>query len=676
MFFRVLELPFVLILLLISFAASEDPGFVYNNFKDASGLSFDGMAETTPSGLLRLTNHTKQQKGHALYFNPFQFRNPSSNGNTTNSNTTAVYSFSTTFVFSIVPKTGESLSGHGIAFFIAPPSGLLGAFPSQFLGLFNDTSNGDSANHVVAVELDTIYNAEFNDINDNHIGIDINGLRSIKSAPAMYVSKDGSGKRDLSLRSGEPMQVWVDYDGVKKQFDVTLAPIKVPKPNVPLLTLFLDLSPILLDSNYVGFSSATGSSLTSHYILGWSFKINGQAPPLDPSQLPKSPPTRPRKKPKTLTIGLPIIVVILGLLMIFGFVHIIIRKRKFSDAKIEDWEHNYLSHRYKYKHLYIATKGFRKEEVIGVGGFGKVYKGVLPTSKIEVAIKRVSPDSKQGMAEFIAEIVSVGQFWHKNVVRLLGYCRHNGELLLVYDLMSGGSLEKFLFGTLNPPIVLDWNQRFKIVKGIASGLLYLHEECEKVVIHRDIKASNVLLDGQMEAKLSDFGLARLHDRGTDGQTTLVAGTLGYIAPEATRTRKATTSTDVFAFGAFLLEVVCGRRPLEPRKNETEEDFCLFDWVLSSWKNGAILETRDPKLGSEYNMEEMELVLKLGLLCSHIVPESRPRMKQVFLYLEGDALFPESELWTLNMIVGLSRNVGHARGESLLEDLNMSYSSTV
>ncbi|GAV76555.1 Pkinase domain-containing protein, partial [Cephalotus follicularis] len=296
---------------------------------------------------------------------------------------------------------------------------------------------------------------------------------------------------------------------------------------------------------------------------------------------------------------------------------------------LEDWEHEYGPHRFKFKDLYIATKGFKDKELLGTGGFGRVYRGVLPTNKIEIAVKRVSHESRQGMREFVAEIISIGRLRHRNLVQLLGYCRRKGELLLVYDYMPNGSLDKYLYD--QPNVTLNWNQRFRVLKGVASGLLYLHEEWEQVVIHRDIKASNVLLDGELNGRLGDFGLARLYDHGTDPQTTHIVGTLGYLAPEHTRTGKATTSTDVFAFGAFLLEVACGKRPIEPRL----EDFILVDWVLSFWYRGEILGAKDPNLGTDYVAAEVELVLKLGLLCSHSEPTARPSMRQVIQFLEGD-----------------------------------------
>nr|POF01828.1 l-type lectin-domain containing receptor kinase iv.2 [Quercus suber] len=586
----------ILLPLLISVVGSQDTNFIYNGFRSVN-LSLDGNATITSNGLLELTDDNEQQMGHAFYPTPISFKNSLND---------SAFSFSTTFVFAIASGY-PALKGQGIAFVISPTRGRPGALPNQYLGLFNETNNGNATNHVVAVELDTIRNQEFKDINDNHVGVDINGMVSENSSLAGYYADSGAFM-NLTLISGNPMQVWVEYDGVKKQLNVTLAPIDVGKPKFPLLSLSRDLSPIINKTMYVGFSSTNGPFLTFHYILGWSFKMNGKAQELALSQLPKLP---------------------------RGATYVIKRKRKFAEL-VEDWEVDYGPHRFKYKDLYIATKGFRDKELLGSGGFGKVYKGVLTTSKIEIAVKKVSHESRQGMREFVAEIVSIGRLRHRNLVPLLGYCRRKGELLLVYDYLSNGSLDKYLFD--QPQVTLSWSQRFKVIKGVASGLFYLHEGWDQVVIHRDVKASNVLLDGELNGKLGDFGLARLYDHGTDPQTTHVVGTLGYLAPEHTRSGKATTSTDVFAFGAFMLEVACGRRPIQA--NGPSEDSILVEWVFFHLSQGEIMEARDPSYGTSYVAEELELVLKLGLMCSHSEATARPSMRQVVQYLEGDVPFPD------------------------------------
>ncbi|XWS55637.1 hypothetical protein CRYUN_Cryun09bG0018100 [Craigia yunnanensis] len=642
----------ILLNLLISLAAANDVDFIFSGFRSAN-LSLDGIAEFTSNGLLKLTNETRQQKGHAFYPHLVNLKN-STNG--------SVFSFSTTFVFAIVSEY-QSLSGHGIAFVIAPTRGLPGALPSQYLGLFNGSNNGNFTNRVVAVELDTIQSREFADINDNHVGIDINGLNSNSSFEAGYYEDSSRQFKKLTLISGQRMQVWVEYHGLEKRMDVTLAPFNVPKPKTPLLSLSRDLSSIVNNEMYVGFSSSTGSVLTSHYVLGWSFKINGQPQELTLSQLPKLPRLGPKKRSRFLTIGLPLIFVSLVLAAVSGVVYFIRWKRKFAEV-VEGWELEYGPHRFKFKDLYMATKGFKDKELLGAGGFGRVYRGILPTSKLEVAVKRISHESRQGMKEFVAEIVSLGRLRHRNLVQLLGYCRRESELLLVYDYMPNGSLDKYLHD--QPKVTLNWRQRFRVIKGIASGLFYLHEEWEQIVIHRDVKASNVLLDGELNGRLGDFGLARLYDHGTDPQTTHVVGTLGYLAPEHTRTGKATRFTDVFAFGAFLLEVACGRRPIEAPS--PTEDGILVDWVYSCWYKGDILAAKDPNLGTDCVAEEVELVLKLGLLCSHSEPQGRPTMRQVVQFLEGDIPFPEMPSLSLS-----SKGLTFAHREGF-DDFAMSYTS--
>ncbi|CAL2268155.1 unnamed protein product [Prunus armeniaca] len=620
----------LVIVILVSLAAAEGLNFTYNGFLSAN-LSLDGVAQVTSNGLLKLTNDSGNDNvlGHAFYPNPVTFKN--------SSNATA-FSFSTTFVFAIRSEFGLRLGGQGIAFVIAPTRGLPGGSLIQYLGVFNETNNGNASNHIFAVELDPIQNPEFGDINNNHVGIDINGLRSVNSTPAGYHALNNGGFRNLTLISGKPMQVWVEYDGIQKQINVTLGPINVDKPHIPLLSLKYDLSTVLNTTMYVGFSSTAGAVFTSHYVLGWSFEMNGQAPELVLSQLPKLPRIGPKKISNFLTVGVPVTSVSLVLLAISSLIYAIRRKKKFAEL-LEDWELEYGPQRFKYEELYMATKGFREKELLGTGGFGKVYKGILPSSKIEIAVKRVSHESRQGMKEFVAEIASIGRLRHRNLVSLLGYCRRKGELLLVYDYMPNGSLDRYLYD--RPTVTLNWSQRFRVITGVASGLFYLHEEWEQVVIHRDVKASNVLLDGELNARLGDFGLARLYDHGTDPQTTHIVGTLGYLAPEHIRSGRATTSTDVFAFGAFLLEVACGRRPIEAQG--PDQDLILVDWVFSFWNRGAILEARDQNLSSEFVAEEVELVLKLGLLCSHSEPTARPSMRQVVQYLEGDIALPELSL---------------------------------
>uniref|UniRef100_A0A6N2LCG5 non-specific serine/threonine protein kinase n=1 Tax=Salix viminalis TaxID=40686 RepID=A0A6N2LCG5_SALVM len=599
--------------------AQEENQFIYHGFTGAN-LLLDEIAKIHPNGLLQLTNTSKRQIGRAFFPFPLQF-------STSLFNNSRPFSFSTQFVFAMVPEL-PSLGGQGIAFTVSPSVNFTGAFATQYFGILNSTSNGLSSNHLLAVELDTVPSPDLKDITDTHVGIDVNSVISIDSAPVTYFSDEEKENKSLSLISGNMMSLWIDYDEVERLLNVTVAPITRTKPTLPLLSTSLNLSSVMLDSMYVGFSSSTGAVASSHYIL------SGQAQSLDVSKLPSLPPQRkPGRKPY-LRIAVPAIAAIILLIAISGAAYII--RRKTYEELREDWEQEYGPQRFSYKDLYKATKGFAARELLGSGGFGMVYRGVLPSSNIQVAVKKVSHDSRQGTKEFVAEIVSMGRLRHRNLVQLLGYSRRKGELLLVYDYMPNGSLDKLLFRNDTP--ILNWVLRYQILRGVGSALLYLHEEWEQVVLHRDVKASNILLDGDFNGRLGDFGLAKFYDRGSNPQTTRVVGTVGYIAPEVTRTGRATTSSDVFAFGAFMLEMACGRKPIEPE--QSAEKMILVDWVLDSWKKGDILRTCDPRLEGNYVVEEMELVLKLGLLCSFPTPAARPSMSQVSQYLDGNASLPE------------------------------------
>jgi serine/threonine protein kinase len=600
--------------------------FLYLGFT-GTNLSLDDTATVTSKGVLQVTNGTINRKGHAFHPTPLHFRKPP-NG--------MVQSFSVTFVFGI-RSSYLSMSRQGLAFVIAPNKNFSDALPNQYLGLTNMVKNNKPTNHFLAIELDTVENMEFNDIDSNHVGIDINGLDSIQSHSAGYYDDMNGSFHSISLNSGEAMQVWLEYCGETKQINVTIGSLEMEKPARPLMSTTYDLSTVIQESSYVGFSASTDEIDTRHCVLGWSFSMNRPAQKINIGKLPKLPGNSPKPHSKLLDIILSIASA--SFIVVVGTAIILLIKRRLRYAELkESWEVEFGPHRFSYKDLYHATDAFHDKNLLGAGGFGKVYKGVLQSSRQEIAVKKVSHESRQGIKEFICEVVSIGHIRHRNLVQLLGYCRRKGELLLVYDYMSNGSLDKYLYCVEGKP-TLNWEQRFHIIKGIASGLLYLHEKWEKVVIHRDIKASNVLIDSEMNGYLGDFGLARLYDHGTDLQTTHVVGTMGYIAPELASTGKASPLTDVFAFGTFLLEVVCGQRPVN-HKAEDDQEAVLVDWVLEHWRKGLLTETVDMRLRGNYNVDEASLVLKLGLLCSHPFTNVRPNMQQVMLFLDYELPLPE------------------------------------
>ncbi|KAL0873020.1 hypothetical protein Bca101_022725 [Brassica carinata] len=614
--------PVILLLLLQFFSKkavsqSEEGEFGFNGYLYNSY----GIANLDSNGLLTLTNSTSYKTGQVFYNLPVRFKN-SKNG--------IVSSFSTTFVFAIVPE----YHGHGMTFVICPTKGLPYGSSAQHLGLFNLTNDGDPSNHIVAVEFDTFRNQEFGDIDSNHVGIDINGLQSEIASTAGYYKEDGTFK-NMSLEKRKPIQAWVEYDSSRTQLNVTLHPPHLPKPKIPLLSLTKDLSPYLLESMYVGFTSSTCRLRSSQYILGWTFKLNGEASNLDISRLPKLPDDDNQESGLKRILAISLSLTGFAVLVFLAISFMLFLKRKKLMEVLEDWEVQFGPHRFAYKDLYVATKGFKNSELLGKGGFGKVYKGTLLTSKIDIAVKRVSHDSRQGMREFVAEIATIGRLRHPNLVRLLGYCRRKGELYLVYDCMPKGSLDKFLYN--------KQEQSLACLVAKVQG----YQRCSFwSLLFSPTVGSSYHSQGQtskhssMNAKLGDFGLAKLCDHGIDPQTSNVAGTFGYISPELSRTGKASTSSDVFAFGVLMLEITCGRRPVLPRASSPSQ-MVLTDWVLDCWED-EILRVVDERLKHDddtYIEEQITMVLKLGLLCSHPVAAIRPSMSSVVQFLDGVAQLP-------------------------------------
>ncbi|CAN7005950.1 unnamed protein product [Brassica rapa subsp. trilocularis] len=606
---------------LISPSSQQETSFVYQNFTSQENLYLDASAKVLlPSGLLQLTNTSDYQMGRAFHKKPIQL----------------ITSFSTHFVCALVAKPGVE-PGHGLTFLISPSLDFSYAESTRYLGAFNA-----SRSPALAVELDTIWNPEFNDIKvrGGHVGIDVNDPISIAVAPASYYSKGGNVS--LNLLSGNPIQVWVDYDG--SMLNVSLAPLEVEKPSRPLLSHPINLSDIFPNRSklFVGFSAATGNSVCDHYILWWSFTTSGggSLEKLDISKLPQVP--HPTSHPKKLPQWIIIMIVCLGVAVLAVLAGVYFhRRKKFSEVS-ETWEKEFDAHRFSYKSLYKATKGFSKDEFLGKGGFGEVYRGKLPQGR-EIAVKRVSHNGDEGVKQFVAEVVSMRCLKHRNLVPLFGYCRRKRELLLVSEYMPNGSLDEHLFDEAKR--ILSWKERLVVVKGIASALWYLHTGADQVVLHRDIKASNIMLDEEFNGRLGDFGMARFHEHGGSAATTAAVGTVGYMAPELI-TMGASTGTDVYAFGVFMLEVTCGRRPVEPQL-EVEKRH-MIKWVCECWKKDSLLNAIDPRLGDEFSPEEVEMVMKLGLLCSNIVPESRPTMEQVVLYLNENMPLPDFSPYTLGI----------------------------
>ncbi|XP_070675448.1 probable leucine-rich repeat receptor-like serine/threonine-protein kinase At3g14840 [Malus domestica] len=287
--------------------------------------------------------------------------------------------------------------------------------------------------------------------------------------------------------------------------------------------------------------------------------------------------------------------------------------------------------KFTFKQLKAATTNFDKANKIGEGGFGSVYKGILADGTM-IAVKQLSSKSKQGNREFVNEIGMISALQHPHLVSLYGCCIEGNQLLLVYEYMENNSVAHALFGAGKSRLKLDWPTRHKICIGIARGLAYLHEESRLKVVHRDIKATNVLLDKNLNPKISDFGLAKLDEEDNTHISTRIAGTFGYMAPEYAMRGYLTDKADVYSFGILVLEIVSGRNNTSYRTKA--ECFYLLDWATLLKAQGNLLDLVDPRLGSNFNKKEMMVTINVALLCSSVTSAVRPTMSSVVSMLEG------------------------------------------
>ncbi|XP_042026367.1 putative proline-rich receptor-like protein kinase PERK6 [Salvia splendens] len=290
---------------------------------------------------------------------------------------------------------------------------------------------------------------------------------------------------------------------------------------------------------------------------------------------------------------------------------------------------------FSYNDLAAATGGFAQANLLGQGGFGYVHKGVLPNGK-EVAVKSLKQNSGQGEREFQAEVDIISRVHHRHLVSLVGYCISGSQRMLVYEFVPNSTLEDHLHAPESPPI--QFSTRLKIALGSARGFAYLHEDCHPKIIHRDIKAANILLDNNFEAKVADFGLAKLSSETSTHISTRIMGTFGYLAPEYASSGKLTDKSDVYSFGIVLLELITGRRPVDITRDD--DDDTLVDWARPILFNvvgegGSYQELVDPRLENQYEHGEMLRMVTAAAACIRQSARKRPKMSQVVRALEGD-----------------------------------------
>ncbi|MCL7036839.1 hypothetical protein MKW94_030214 [Papaver nudicaule] len=609
---------FLFILMVMSLSSSTNsisfdfPTFNYNEQK----ISHEGDSYTSSNKVIQLTKNLIDENDQG------------SVGRTTYSDaillwdsaTGEVTDFETHFSFSMKGLSITSY-GDGITFFLAPNGTYLPTDSAGgYLGLLNSKARVNST-QIVAVEFDSFQN--FWDPSSDHVGINVNSV--ISQATVTW---------NHSMKDGRTANAWVRYNSITKNLTVYLSYADNPVfSRNPSVFHIVDLREVLPEWIIVGFSASTGDSVETHNILSWKFNST-----LDIKN-------RKKNKEKSKIVSVAGLVVGVSLLSCgIGFALFIWLKKRRSSSNFEDEAANFDMSlddefdkgmgpkKFSYGELVNATNNFNRGGKLGEGGFGGVYKGLL--SDTYVAVKRVSKGSHQGMKEYQSEVRIISRLRHRNLVQLIGWCHERNELLLVYEFMPNGSLDKHLFREKRG---LRWEVRYKIALGLASALLYLHELWEQCVVHRDIKSSNVMLDSDFNAKLGDFGLARLVDHGKGSQTTVVAGTRGYLAPECFFTGKFSKESDIYSFGVVALEIACGRKPAETDKLD------LVEWVWGLYGSGKIFEAADERVKMDFNESEMEQLMVVGLWCAHPDYKARPSITQVINVLKFESLLPKLPL---------------------------------
>ncbi|XP_028789206.1 L-type lectin-domain containing receptor kinase IX.2-like [Neltuma alba] len=534
-----------------------------------------------------------------------------------------VTDFSSHFSFIINTQGKTTNLGDGITFFLAAPGFPLpdprdGAGIGLVSRLQLKDPNYRKQHPFVAVEFDTFPNPDLDPPYD-HVGIDINSLNRTYT------------KKWFTVKDGRKYDAVIKYDSGSFNLSVSFIGYENGSRIEQNFFHIVNLAFVLPEWVEFGFSSGTGYFRDEiHTLCSWSFSTcldmedqNNQ------SKIGLI---------KALSIGGGVLICGMGL-----FFFMIWRRRRgrrigafgFELISMEDEFQRMIGpNKFPYNQLVKATDNFTQENKLGEGGFGGVYKGFIEELNSYAAIKRISQGSKQGVKEYASEVKIISQLRHKNLVRLIGWCHEHNDLMLVYEFMQNGSLDSHLFKGKS---LLTWEQRYNIAQGLALALYYLHEECEQCVVHRDIKASNVMLDPKFNAKLGDFGLARLVDHAKGYKTTDLAGTFGYMAPEYISKGKASRETDVYGFGVVALEIACGRKAIQFSANE--ERVLLVDWVWELHSGESVLEAADQRLCGDFSEQEMQRLMMVGLWCAHPDHIQRPPMRQVVQVLNFEAALP-------------------------------------
>ncbi|XP_002984130.2 L-type lectin-domain containing receptor kinase IV.2 [Selaginella moellendorffii] len=625
------------------------------------GYLSSGDATYEPScGCVHLTTSEWNQQpvnssGRIVYRHPFDFRDDSLRG---------VASFNTSFTFQIVRVFEDGNSGigpgAGMAFMLVPEANM--RLPKNsygfYMGLLNETMQGNNSTHMLAVEFDDVLNTDVGDPSASHAGVDINSVISVATANLTG---------EFNLTANYTLTAWIEYDATTDCLEVRMASNSTERPREFLLrTNFSSrgwkLSGVLNQERmYVGFSAATGQDCFQfHRLYAWNFTMSRV--------------TKCNGVDCAVVKVLVALSVALALVLMVALAMVVFRRTKKIAYTIHMPESVGIT-RFSFKELRSATRGFSKKLLLGRGGFASVYKGTLK-DRTAVAIKylnrdKAEADSESSIAQFVAEIRVIGQLRHRNLVGLKGFCFERAKFCLVYEYMPNTSLDKHLF---DPKGKLEWHQRLAILRGVAEGLAFLHEGWQQRVLHRDVKAANVLLDASFGAKLGDFGFSKLVDHGTGSWYMTAVGTTGYMAPEL-YTGRATERSDVYSFGILALEVVSGRRATSLSKDKNDEDSVLLDWVRELACDGRDMEAVDARLHeAAARAEDIVRAIRLGLHCCQLEPYKRPTMRACCQLLQSNAACleapPMPAIVSSPSVRGLSLD-GSGEGFNVDDDANHS-----
>ncbi|XP_058191309.1 L-type lectin-domain containing receptor kinase IX.1-like isoform X1 [Rhododendron vialii] len=633
----------------ILFPKTSSLTFKVTNFYDpvqSANITINqsGSAAYFSSGGLQVTSNDRSvnqtdQVGKATYIHQLDLWDET---------TGKLTDFNTHFVFAI-DSNGKENFGDGLTFFLVPDASQMSTHGGA-MGLPIDPVTMKNTSTFVAVEFDTYWNGpnawngpivwEPKDISPvTHVGINVNSLNSTNFSVW-----------HCDIPQGIENEAWITYDSSSFNLSVVVTGSINNSRVYDTIHSIINLRDYLPNRVTIGFSASTGWAFETHTIKSWDFNsslVISETNTTVTVNTENRNVTDPGIIPGSKKISLGAVVgsvvgsgVLVGAFVLVGFGFWRRRRAKEEDEfEVEmsmenEFESGSGPKKFSYGQLSRATNNFEEGQKLGEGGFDGVYRGFLRESNSYIAVKRISKGSKQGIKEYATEVKIISRLRHRNLVQPIGWYHEKKELLLVYEFMENGSLDFHLFQGKS---LLTWGTRYKIAQGLASALLYLHEEWEQCVVHRDVKSSNVMLDSNFNAKLGDFGLARFVDHEKQPETTLLAGTMGYLASECVVTGKASKESDVYSFGVVALEIACGRKPLDSKVPESQ--MRLVEWVSDLYGMGRLFEAVDAKLGSDFDEQETEHLMIVGLWCAHPDHNFWPKIRQAIHVLNFEAPMP-------------------------------------